>query len=295
MSGPLQHADLPERLNLTEIETLYRDPYAIFARRVLKLDPLDPVDPALDARARGTVIHEALATYTATFARQIPADAEATLLAFGRDAFAEIARQDPEAVEFWWSRFERFVPWFVAWDRDRRMEIARLHAEVPGRLDLDLAGGRRLTLSTRADRIEERTDGGMAIIDYKTGSPPGNKEVLKGLSPQLTLTAALMARGAFPHPGIRTLAEGIHLSYLSVGAADGEGKEHMIKAEQQPLAEVIETQFAALITHLNEYATGTRGYRSHRIPKTKRYSSDFDHLARHLEWSLGGDSESDEP
>ena len=284
----------PARLALTEIETLYRDPYAIFARRVLKLEPLEPIDPALDARERGTVIHEALAAFTARFSTSLPADAEAALLELGREAFAQIVRQDPEAVEFWWSRFTHFVPWFVAWDRARRMDIAQLYSEVPGRLELVLAGGHHLSLSTRADRIEQRADGGLAIVDYKTGSPPGVNEVLKGLSPQLTLTAALAARGAFAPLGKAPLKDGVSISYLAVGLAFGEGKEQIIRAKDEPLADVIERQFQALVSHLDEYLLGTRGYLSHRIPKTRRYRSDFDHLARHLEWALGGENEGED-
>ena len=40
--------------------------------------------------------------------------------------------------------------------------------------------------------------GGAALIDYKTGAPPGVNEVKVGFAPQLTLEAAMLARGGFP-------------------------------------------------------------------------------------------------
>ena len=52
-------------------------------------------------------------------------------------------------------------------------------------------------LSARADRIERRRDGSYAILDYKTGQPPTGKQVRMGLSPQLTLEAAILREGGF--------------------------------------------------------------------------------------------------
>jgi ATP-dependent helicase/nuclease subunit B len=53
----------PKRLSVTEIKTLIRDPYAIYARHVLKLKPLDPLRPEPDPRLRGVVLHEILEIY----------------------------------------------------------------------------------------------------------------------------------------------------------------------------------------------------------------------------------------
>ncbi len=299
---------MPERLSLTEVETLYRDPYAIFARRVLRLDALEPADPPLEARERGTVIHDALAAYTRTFAEQIPADACARLMEFGREAFAPVFDEDAESAIFWWRRFEAFVPWFVDWDRERRKNLSALHVEVDGKLVITLAGDRTLTLSARADRIEQKIDNGLdsglAILDYKTGSPPSVKQVLSGNAPQLTLTAAIALRGAFA--GIKSDGEP-ELAYLKVSGARGIGKESKIKLPKpsagdafpeetktaETLAEIAERQFAALERVLNEFALGMRGFKSHRMPEKSRFVGDYDHLARYLEWSRGGEVDSD--
>lgn len=282
---------MPEQLSLTEIETLYRDPYALFARRVLGLAPLNPLDPAPDLSDRGTVIHAALARYVERTRTVIPPDAEALLLDLSREAFAEIAATDPETTAFWQERFEAFVPWFIAWDGERRMAIRRLHPEAGGRLDLDLAAGHRIRLNTRADRIEERTDGTIAITDYKTGTPPSQKVVLAGLSPQLTLTAALIQRGAFADVPAPAAGTDFALSYLHVAKADGGGEERTITSKGEPITDVIEQQFEALKTHLSEYLQGVRGFTSRRIPQVTRYASPYDPLARHLEWSQGGEDE----
>lgn len=282
---------MPEQLSLTEIEPLYRDPYTLFARRVLGLGPLNPLDPAPDLSDRGTVIHAALARYVDQTRTVIPPDAEALLLSLSREAFAGIAATDPETTAFWQERFEAFVPWFVAWDRERRAVVRRLHPETGGRLDLELAAGHRIRLNTRADRIEERTDGTIAITDYKTGTPPSQKVVLAGLSPQLTLTAALIQRGAFADVPAPAAGTDFTLSYLHVAKADGGGEERTITSKAEPITDVIEQQFEALKTHLSEYLLGVRGFTSRRIPQVTRYASPYDPLARHLEWSQGGEDE----
>ena len=40
--------------------TLIRDPYADYAKRILRLEPLDRVGKDVDARERGTAVHEAV-------------------------------------------------------------------------------------------------------------------------------------------------------------------------------------------------------------------------------------------
>ena len=72
----------------------------------------------------------------------------------------------------------------------------RSSTEASGALELARPGG-LFRLTGRADRIERRRDGGLAILDYKTGTPPSQKEVDAGLAPQLLLEAAMAAAGAF--------------------------------------------------------------------------------------------------
>src|SRR6185369_1630726 len=48
----------PSRLSVTEIETLIRDPYAVYAKHVLGLQPLDPLGAPPDVRVKGILIHD---------------------------------------------------------------------------------------------------------------------------------------------------------------------------------------------------------------------------------------------
>src|SRR5690606_30670884 len=102
----------PSRLSVTEIETLIRDPYSIYARHVLCLDPLDAIDSDPGAAERGTLIHKALAEFCKTHPAALPADPLKELLACGERAFARL-KDFPGLTATWWPRFVRVAQWLV--------------------------------------------------------------------------------------------------------------------------------------------------------------------------------------
>src|SRR5262249_59723986 len=64
----------PRQLSVTQIETWLRDPYAIYARHILELKPLDELD-AIPGRADlGTAIHNALDEFVHRWPPDIPQD-----------------------------------------------------------------------------------------------------------------------------------------------------------------------------------------------------------------------------
>ncbi len=90
------------------------------------------------------------------------------------------------------------APDAVRLDR-RRRQGAVLLLEQNGETTIDAPGG-PFILTARADRIEAR--GARAdVLDFKTGRLPTGREMRSGLSPQLTLTAAILARGGFADAG----------------------------------------------------------------------------------------------
>ena len=189
-------ATRPLRLSVTAIEDWLRDPYTIYARYILNLQPLDPVDMPLSAADRGSAIHNALGDFTKAYATTLPADPVAALREVGEKHFKPLM-QRPEARALWWPRFQRIVKWFAEWEAARRGAIAAIEAEIKGEISIHLDNARTFVLSARADRIERRADGSFAILDYKTGQPPTAKQVRMGLSPQLTLEAAILRGGGF--------------------------------------------------------------------------------------------------
>ena len=77
----------PLKLSVTAIEDWLRDPYTIYAKYILRLDPLDPVDMPLSAADRGSAIHEALGKFTQTFATRPSRSAGAGAARHRREIF----------------------------------------------------------------------------------------------------------------------------------------------------------------------------------------------------------------
>jgi ATP-dependent helicase/nuclease subunit B len=215
-------ATRPLKLSVTAIEDWLRDPYTIYAKHILKLDALDPVDMPLSAADRGSAIHDAIGEFTKRFAEKLPDDPVLGLREIGERHFAPLMER-PEAKALWWPRFQRIAGWFSEWEKARRGNIHTIEAEIRGEIPILLDNERTFHLSARADRIERRADGTFAILDYKTGQPPTGKQVRMGLSPQLTLEAAILREGGFE--GIDAGASVGELVYVRLSGNNPPGEE----------------------------------------------------------------------
>jgi ATP-dependent helicase/nuclease subunit B len=273
----------PNSLSVTEIETWLRDPYSIYARHVLRLQPLDAIDTPPGARDRGVVIHGAIGKFTSVFKDALPADVLAELIRFGERAFA-VLEDFPEARAFWWPRYQRIARWFADFEARRRADIAAISAETSAKLDIPV-GSRTFTLRTRADRIEHRRDGRYAILDYKTGRPPTASQVSSGLTPQLTLEGAILRAGGFE--GIPAGASIAELLYVSLRGADPAGQLLSITFDDMSVDAKSDDALSKLTKLVTKFEDESIGYLSKERPMfMRRGGGDYDHLARVKEWSL---------
>jgi len=270
----------PRQLSVTEIETWMRDPYAIYARHVLKLRPLDPIAADPGAAERGQFIHQALDAFVRAWPAALPADAVERLLEHGRAAFGDLLAR-PEVWAFWWPRFERVAGWFVDQERRRRTTITTERTEAGGRLEFDGRAG-PFILTAKADRIDRLADGRLAIIDYKTGALPSDKHVALGLSPQLPLEAAIAAAGGFG--GIAAAASG-ELAFWRLSGGDPPGEAKVVRGDPAALAEQAHGGLEALIWAFDDAATP---YCPQPRPQHAPRFDDYGHLARIQEWSAAG-------
>jgi ATP-dependent helicase/nuclease subunit B len=272
----------PKQLSATRIETLIRDPYAIYAQYVLKLRPFEPLAKLPEAAERGTLIHDILEKFVRESPRgPFDADAEARLIEVGRTAFAK-HKDFPEITALWWPRFEKIARWFVR-EEARRDDIVVRQVERAGKMQVTPD----FTLSARADRLDALADGSVGIIDYKTGTPPSFKE-MRSLSPQLPLEGLIVRAGGFE--GIQVAEPGRIVYYRLTGRGDGGEAKDLTepskgKQEEGGLPETLsmtERRLRELVTH---FASPEAEYLSNKIPKPRRtYVGDYDHLARISEW-----------
>jgi ATP-dependent helicase/nuclease subunit B len=273
----------PTSLSVTEIETWLRDPYSIYARHVLRLQPLDAIDTPPGARDRGTVIHGAIEKFTRQFKDALPADAIGELIKLGETEFAAL-EDFPEARAFWWPRFLRIARWFVDFETRRRADAAGISVEANARLEIPL-GARIFTLRTRADRIEHLRDGSFAILDYKTGRPPTGPQVSSGLTPQLTLEGAILRAGKFE--GIPAGASIAELIYVALRGGEPPGNDRAVDLGDSTPDEKADEALRELTKLVTKFEDEEVGYLSReRVMFMRRSPGDYDHLARVKEWSL---------
>jgi ATP-dependent helicase/nuclease subunit B len=277
----------PRRLSVTEIEHWLRDPYTIYAKHVLKLTPLDPVDAAPGAAERGTMIHDAIGDFARLFSAALPDDPAAELLKLGRDHFAPLADY-PEARAFWWPRFERIARWFASWEAERRQTIEAIKAEIRGEAVIALSDG-DFKLTGIADRIELGGDGRYTILDFKTGAARSEKQVRTGLAPQLTLEAAILRRGGFP--GIAAGASVAAIGYVLLKGGEPAGEDKPINFKEGASDDHADRAFEKLAALVRRFDDDRVPYLSLVHPMWSTHYGDYDHLSRVKEWSAAGGAE----
>jgi len=264
-------------LSVTEIETWLRDPYAIYARHILKLKPLDPLEAPFGPRERGTLIHRALEKFLIACPGALPADAEKRLIEIADAVFAEFAI--PKSIlAIWRPRFLRAAQWFVASERGREAAIVKRHLEKRGEMTIPAPGG-DFVLHGRADRIDELPGGEGAVIDYKTGRPPTNRQVETLLAPQLPLEAAMLAGGKFVDIAALTPVD---LIYIQLGGGNPPGKIITIGNA----GALTNRAMDYLSTRIAQFDDAAHPYPPRVIPVSTKADGDYDHLARVREWQL---------
>ena len=273
----------PRRISVTQVETWMRDPYAIYARQILRLRPLDPIDSDPGAADRGTIIHAALDAFLQTHPDGLPENALTELIRQGELAFGE-ALAHPGVWAFWWPRFLRIAHWFVGTERAYRASIGTSYAEVEGRMEFDSPAG-SFELVAKADRVDRLIDGSLSIVDYKTGGLPRAKDISLGFAPQLPLEAAMAAAGAFRNVPAGPVSQ---LEFWRLTGGDPAGERKPASKEIEALATMAYAGLKALVAKFDDPATA---YLSQPDPEHATSYADFNHLARVQEWSSVGGGE----
>lgn len=185
----------PRRLSATKIETWMRDPYALYAEKILRLAKLDPPGKEPGALEKGVWIHDVLEWFVTAYPDQMPDNAADILLSYGWELLGDM-RTDKTVAGYWWPRFENIAHWFVHNELDRRQQYRSAVIEEKGSMVLDGPAG-PFELTAKADRIDRSISKGLILIDYKTGQPPSNKDVIRGIAPQLGIEALILKKGGF--------------------------------------------------------------------------------------------------
>lgn len=253
------------QISVTQVETLIRDPYAVYARRILKLEHLDPIGVEAGPAERGTAVHRAIERFgdgddPAQLSRLLDEELRWHGIAPERRA------ADRE-------RLLTSISALIAWLAERSSRGAAIYREKYGKLPVD-----GVNLTGIADRIEIGPDH-VAILDFKTGKPPTNEQVNSGLSPQLLLETAMLMAGAIEDVPKATPTE---LIYWQFGGSKPAPQDVDVEGGIVAGAEKALTSLRALLAR---YANPEQAFYSKpRVQFLKPYD-EYDLLARRKEWA----------
>ncbi len=275
----------PTRLSVSSIEQWRRDPYGLYARRILGLEALDPLEAELGAADRGSALHDALDEFLKDHpSGLLPSDALARFEALGEQHLGELMAAPAERA-FWWPRFQRLARWFIATENARRAAGTKLlDSETDGAITVG-PQSRPLRIEARADRVDEIEPGGWEIIDYKTGRVPSPKELDALFAPQLLLEAAMAEQGGFAN--IKGKARTVHLSYWQANGLGDGGSVKEIKDSD----ELVPAMLALVAKMAEHFANPATPYTALPWPEFSPYFNDYAHLERVAEWSTAGGGE----
>jgi len=271
----------PRQLSVTEIETLMRSPYDLYAKHVLRLRPLDPLGEAPDARERGTIIHDIFAQFVIDKHDVMAPDAMEILRAIASQKFAGLDAIG-ERRDIWLRRFETAAAQFLDYERERNPLVRQRHAEIDGTWSLHLSEA--FTLIGRADRVDELADGTLEIIDFKTGSPPSVGAMKAFEVPQLLLEAQMGKVGALA--GIAG-ADSSALTYIKIGLGpDAFIPKGFSPAEGFGLMDAADEISRRMQGHIALFLFNDTPMPARLLPLPgQRFAGAYDHLARVAEWT----------
>lgn len=267
----------PKSYTVTEIAKLIRDPYAIYARHVLRLQPLMPLVPQPDARLKGIVFHEIVkAFFDPATGFDAPSAARDRLFQIAEDCLRR-AVPWPAVRNHWLGHLTQIADPLIEGEQARRRLGRRIAAEVKGKAPV----GAGFEIRGTADRIDLLTTGRLVIYDYKTGTVPSDKQV-KTYDRQLLIEAVMAEAGGFeglePAPVER-------VAYLHLGRSV---KDRDIALENGFETVTVSGELAQLLASFDQ---PTVGYISRRAMEKMRYEGDYDHLARFGEWDASARTE----
>ena len=276
----------PRSLYVTKVERWVRDPYALYADRILNLEPMERPGASAEALARGNAVHKAIERMTQNWPDALPDDVAPQierllveeLTAHGFED-AAMAREAPLA--------RNAARWLAAFEAHRRARGVNLLIEQQGAMTVSGPAG-PFTLKAYADRIEVGATGA-AVMDFKTGAAPSAKQIKAGFAPQLTLTAAILADGGFEATNGPVPPD--ELTYVRVVGRKkaGEVAVRAAGAEAQALANAALEGLRKRIARFDDPMTP---YVSWAAPQFMgNFGGNYDHLARVWEWHVVGGEE----
>lgn len=179
----------PEKVSVTNLELLIKNPHGFYAKNILKLYPYDELNKQELNAEFGTLLHAIICAYN-----KLPEIGN--LEAFLQLTELELKKLDVDEfiTNLWWPKIASIGSAYVDFAHTRGAK--KIYSEIYGQMYVDIDDKKQRIIAI-ADEIVVNADGSVHIIDYKTGVPPTKKDVLSGIAPQLIVEGLILARGGF--------------------------------------------------------------------------------------------------
>ena len=259
----------PEKISVTAVDRLKADPFAFYAQAILRLRALDPVDDDHTARWKGEAVHKVFEEWL------VHDDCNPDKLRSRAERLLGDEAIHPMLRALWTPRLLEAIDWIAAMERENQAKGRKpLTAEATG--EAALAG---ITVHGRVDRIDRLADGGLAIIDYKTGAPPTQKAVTEGFALQLGLLGLIGRAGGFE--GIAGDPEAFE--YWSLQRYRGSFGRLMCPDKDMEPGEFLDHAYRNFAEAAAKWLTGNEPFTAKLNPAYAPYG-DYDQLMRLEEW-----------
>ncbi|TNM60610.1 double-strand break repair protein AddB [Aliirhizobium smilacinae] len=298
--APRPPAELqPVKYSFSEVGRLRRDPYSVYARRILKLDPLAPFNEDPGARERGNLYHAIIDRYTRERHKPGTPVSRESMARITQELF-DAERLPPHIDRVWRPRFAEVARAFLDWEEKRAPDVRSTVTEAGAGFEVETAG---IRVTGIADRIDLMGSGNADIVDYKTGLSPSVSQARALLDPQLALEAAALQAGAFKAMGVQQPGD---LLYVRLRPGDrfkservnNEGSSATAKRQPKSAIDLAQESIDQLTKFVLKLRSGDAGFASRLVPYSQGdFGGEYDHLARVAEWSTAdddGESEADE-
>ncbi|MBB3594739.1 ATP-dependent helicase/nuclease subunit B [Rhizobium sp. BK529] len=283
----------PKSYSFSEVGRLRRDPYAIYARRVLRLDPVDAFNRDPGPAERGILYHKIIDRFVREGHIAGTTQAAEAMEVILTELF-DMEKLPPHIDAVWRPRFREVARAFLKWEAGRQPDVQKRLTEVRGGVELD---GIDIRLTGVADRIDIKGPDSADIIDYKTGYNPSPTQARALLDPQLALEAAALQAGAFRDAGSLVPNDLLYVR-LRPGTrflVDKVNNEEANSDKAKSAIQLAEESIDQLVKFVTLLQSGEKGFTSRLIPAQQfDFGGDYDHLARVAEWATadpegGGD------